>query len=106
MGRARGFTLAGMTEVWLRSNRRVLLMAMVPVLALGIVGGLLVMADSGAARAVGWVLASLSVALVGVLLRQLRQARIAFRDGEVLFSLRAGTPVAVPVEVVEAFFLG
>jgi hypothetical protein len=37
---------------------------------------------------------------------QLRRPRVAFEDGAVLFYLRSGPPFAVPVEVVEAFFLG
>ena len=45
------------------------------------------------------------VLLVGLLL-QLVRPRIAYRDKHVLFYLRTRTPIAVPVEVVEAFFLG
>jgi hypothetical protein len=95
-----------MTEIWLRANRRVLLFATVPVLALGIVGGLLALGVSNAARLLGWVLVAAAAVLLVGLLRQLRQGRIAYRNEEVLFNLRSGQPVAVPVEVVEAFFLG
>ena len=45
------------------------------------------------------------VLLVG-LLQQLFRPRIAYRDGHVLFYLQARSPIAVPVQVVEAFFLG
>jgi hypothetical protein len=31
---------------------------------------------------------------------------VAYANGKVLFYLRAGRPIAVPVEIVEAFFLG
>jgi hypothetical protein len=95
-----------MTEIWLRANRRVLLWAMVPALGLGIIGGLLARTDGSAAPVVGWVLLALTAVLVIGLLKQIRQARIAYRDSEVLFHLRSGAPVAVPAEVVEAFFLG
>ena len=44
--------------------------------------------------------------LVAALLAQLRQPRIAYADGQVLFHLDHGPPIAVPVELVEAFFLG
>jgi hypothetical protein len=96
-----------MTEVWLQPNRRVLALACVPAAALIAVGGLLeAVVDHAALRIAGWALAALGVALVIGLAGQLRRPRIAYRDGEVLFNLRAGAPVAVPAEVVEAFFLG
>ena len=53
-----------------------------------------------------WALIAASAFLLLGLVRQIRRPRIAYRDGEVLFNLRAGKPVAVPREVVEAFFLG
>ncbi|HMP05165.1 MAG TPA: hypothetical protein PJ982_02350, partial [Lacipirellulaceae bacterium] len=53
-----------------------------------------------------WALAGLGGLLVLGLANQWRQPRIAYRDGQVLFNLRAGRPVAVPAEAVEAFFLG
>ena len=40
------------------------------------------------------------------LLGQFRRPRIAYCDGDVLFHLRAGAPIAVPAEIVEAFFIG
>jgi hypothetical protein len=46
------------------------------------------------------------LSLVAALLVQIRQPRIAYRSGNVLFYLVAGEPIAVPVGVVEAFFLG
>jgi hypothetical protein len=96
-----------MTEVWLRANRRVLVFALIPTGLLALVGLLLGMTSEGkAARLVGWGLTIIGVVLVLGLLNQLRRPRIAFRDGTVLFNLRSGPPVAVPVEVVEAFFLG
>jgi hypothetical protein len=96
-----------MTEVWLHANRRVLLFALVPALALTIVGALLTRASAGvAARGIGWGLLLFGVVLIVGLINQVRRPRVAFRDGDVLFHLRSGAPVAVPAEVVEAFFLG
>jgi hypothetical protein len=96
-----------MREVWLHANRRVLLMAIVPALGLALVGAaLLGAADGGVVRGVAWALVGVGVVLTIGLTGQLRRPRIAFRDGEVLFNLRTGAPVTVPVEVVEAFFLG
>jgi hypothetical protein len=96
-----------MKEVWLRSNRRILMMAMVPAGALEIVGLLLVaLATTALLHSLGGILAALGIVLLIGLSNQFRQSRITFQDGQVLFNLRAGDPVAVPSEIVEAFFLG
>jgi hypothetical protein len=57
-------------------------------------------------RWLGIVLIAVGAGTAAVLLRQLSRPRIAFEDGDVLFYLRAGQPIAVPVEFVEAFFVG
>jgi hypothetical protein len=101
------YTRAPMTEVWLHANRRVLAMALAPTVLMALVGALLAMnAESKVLQAVGWALAALGVLLILGLVNQMRRPRIAYRNGEVLFNLRSGPPVAVPVAVVEAFFLG
>lgn len=96
-----------MTETWLAANRRVLGMAFVP---LGLVG--LVAAWAIGAAEVAWVraiartiFAAIAMLMAGLIF-QLRQPRVSYRRGEVLFHLRPRTPVAVPVDAVEAFFLG
>jgi hypothetical protein len=96
-----------MIEVWLRPNRRVLGMAVVPAASLAVIGALILnAAGSTPLRILASVMIALGAALVLGLVNQLRRPRIGYRDGEVLFYLRAGAPVAVPTEVVEAFFLG
>jgi hypothetical protein len=96
-----------MTEVWLHANRRVLMLALVPALGIEVVGVLLLTAaDSPVLRGLAWGLVALGAVLVIGLANQLRRPRIAFQDGHVLFNLRAAAPIAVPAEVVEAFFLG
>jgi hypothetical protein len=96
-----------MAEVWLRSNRRILAVGLIPGLAI-----------CGAAVALLWVTSepwirwtavpalAVGVLLVTVVARQLLRPRVAYADGYVLFYLRAGAPIAVPVRIVEAFFLG
>jgi hypothetical protein len=107
MHRHRAITLTIAMEIWLQANRRVLLWAMVPAAALAIVGGLLIARSSGLAlQIIGGALAAMGVAMCLGLLNQLRQPRISYRNGEVLFKLRSGQPVAVPAKFVEAFFLG
>jgi hypothetical protein len=96
-----------MTDIWLTSNRRVILMAMLPVGLLGAVSLAILARDPAP---IIHVLASLGLILViGLfvgLSQQLFRPRIAYRDRHVLFYLRARSPIAVPVRVVEAFFLG
>ena len=96
-----------MTEVWLQSNRRVLAMGLAPVvLGAGLGALLLATTDATGVRIVAYGLLAVSAALAIGILRQLGRPRISYRPDEVLFHLRSGQPVAVPREVVEAFFLG
>ncbi len=96
-----------MTEIWLRSNRRIIAMALLPgVLICGAALALLNITAVPGLRffAVGALIAGMF--LIGVVIRQLLRPRVGFADGKVLFYLRAGEPIDVPVQVVEAFFLG
>ena len=96
-----------MTEVWLQSNRRVLAMGLAPVvLGAGLGALLLATTDAAGFHLVAYGLLAVSAALAIGILRQLGGPRISYRPDEVLFHLRSGQPVAVPREVVEAFFLG
>ncbi len=96
-----------MSEVWLHPNRRVLLLAIVPVTILGGVGTAIIWSE--VLPLPHWLgvgcLGLAGVFLVG-LLRQLLQPRIAYRDGTVLFYLKAGGPIVTPLHVVEGFFQG
>jgi len=95
-----------MTEVWLHPNRRVLLLAAVPVgLLAGVSLALLSLATTAGWRIAAWLLLSIAVLLTFGLLQQLLRPRIAYREGKVLFYLKSGGPIAVPLPVVEAFFL-
>lgn len=96
-----------MTEAWLNSNRRVLSMALIPAGALALTGlALAANTQSTPLRIVAACLLAVGAAMSIGLVSQLLRPRIAYRDGEVLFYLRPGKPVAVPVHVVEAFFIG
>jgi hypothetical protein len=57
-------------------------------------------------RALGAALMLVGCGMVAVLIRHLFRPRIAYHEGHVLFQLRSGKPFAVPVHVVEAFFVG
>lgn len=99
-----------MRENWLKTNRRALMFGMLPPLVLVVLGVVLVWRGP----LPDWVwLPWLGVAfcvfgglLLGVLVTQLSRPRVAYDDGQVLFYLRSGPPLAVPVEIVEAFFIG
>ncbi len=96
-----------MTQVWLQSNRRVLLLALVPVgLLLGVSVALLNLGFGPVVKGGAWVGLFFSLLLILGLVAQFRRPRVAYREGEVLFYMRTGSPIAVPIEVVEAFFLG
>jgi hypothetical protein len=96
-----------MTDIWLTSNRRVIFMAMLPVGLLGAVSLAFLTRDAAPiVHVLAWLGLILVVALLIGLLQQLFRPRIAYRDNQVLFYLRPRSPIAVPVKVVEAFFLG
>ena len=99
-----------MPETWLRPNRRALGLGTLPPLVLSGIGGWMVVGDESVAggwwRWLGAAVALLSAGLVVALLVQLRRPRVAYGDGRVLFYLQSGPPIAVPVSVVESFFLG
>lgn len=100
-----------MAEVWLRQNTRAILFGMaVPTLLLLALlvwlTGWIVPAPQGGWRIAGWVIAGLVALMVAVLAVQLRQPRLAYHGGVLLVNLRAGRPIAVPIDVVEAFLLG
>lgn len=82
-------------------------MAMVPAGLLVVIGGLLLgMVSASPLKVFSWVLIVLGILLLVGLVGQLRRPRIAYAERKLLFFLRARQPVAVPVEHVEAFFLG
>lgn len=99
-----------MQETWLRPNQRAIWFGCIPPLGIAVLGAWLTFGAADARhtawRWTGGALTLVGVALAASLVAQLRRPRIAYRDGHVLFYLRAGRPIAVPADVVEAFFLG
>jgi hypothetical protein len=97
-------------ETWLQPNRRALWFGCVPPLVIAAVGAWLAMRPGESNGAVwswiGLAIVIIAVVVLGTLLRQLARPRIAYRDGQILFNLRSGSPIAVPVHIVEAFFIG
>ncbi len=96
-----------MTEIWLRSNRRILAVGTIPGVILCAASAILaVTTDFPGLRVLGGAGFIIGLGLLVVVVRQILRPRVAYADGHVLFYLRAGRPIAVPVHVVEAFFLG
>ena len=99
-----------MRETWLQPNRRAMLFGCVPPLILAGIGVWMIAGPAATAgslwRWVGVWMVIMSLAIVGLFVNQLRRPRVAFQAGQVLFFLRNGPPIAVPADVVEAFFLG
>jgi hypothetical protein len=99
-----------MRETWLKPNRRAILFGAVTPMLIAAGGAWLAFrgteSDASAWHWGGIVLLLLGLACTGQLLLQLRRPRIAFENGNVLFYLRSGSPIGVPVDVVEAFFAG
>ncbi|MEX0938433.1 MAG: hypothetical protein WDZ59_11285 [Pirellulales bacterium] len=100
-----------MQETWLKPNRRALLFGMSAPAIAALLGLLLVLEVIPGATATGWTITGWGLLVLGVLLLaglawQLTRPRIAYRNGHVLFFLRSGGPVAVPLDVVEGFLMG
>ncbi len=104
------FYSISMSEIWLRTNRRVLLLGMILPFVLVAVGLIVVLGriagDAVWVHVVGWLLFGLGLLLWGVIWVQVRVPRLAYANGQVLVYLRASGPIGVPVELVECFFFG
>jgi hypothetical protein len=99
-----------MRETWLKPNRRAIWFGCVLPLIIAAVGAWFVVqpgnSRSSASTWIGVGLLLAAAAALAGLVRMLSLPPISYRDGQVLFNLRAGQPIAVPVEIVEAFFVG
>jgi hypothetical protein len=97
-------------EIWLRPNRRILLVAAVAPALLVLLGLVVALGVFGTAPAAARAVAAASAILGGVLLALLawffRQPRLAFDGRHLLVNLRAARPIDVPIEHVECFLLG
>lgn len=99
-----------MRETWLRTNRRALAFGTVSPAVLAILGiGLFLRGSASDSNWLTWLGATFAVlggGLVAAIVMQMRLPRVAYQNGEVLFNLRSGPPIPVPIELVEAFFIG
>ena len=100
-----------MAETWLKANTRVLAMGTIPVVLLGLLGGVLASGlipaiDHRWLRVVGGVIVAVATLLVAGLLRQMTRPRLACDGTHLLVDFAATGSFQVPLEVVEVFFQG
>ncbi len=97
-----------MTEVWLRSNSRIIAAGLILPAAIMGAGALVLLVAGGtfASNWVGWGLIAAGAALGAVLIWQLRLPRLAYDGKSLLVFARSESPVRVPIEFVECFFVG
>jgi fumarate reductase subunit D len=97
-------------EVWVRSNRRVMLVACVApllLLVLGLAVATNVLVDAPwIARVLAGLLAGLGAMFLSMLLWYGRMPRLAYDGRHLLVFLRTSGPLEVPIEIVECFLLG
>jgi len=99
-----------MTEVWLKQNRRAVLMGMLFPIVAELIGLTIATVGWFAPQTVlFWIGTTIFVlaqmALIGVAAHA-ATPRIAYRDGNLYLYVRSGGPVRVPIGVVEGFLLG
>ena len=99
-----------MRETWLETNRRALWFGTLPPLVFIGLGTWVTWNFASSElpwlKWLGVVMIAVGSCLVGAMLAHMRRPRIAYENGKVLFNLQNGAPIPVPVELVEAFFIG
>jgi hypothetical protein len=94
-------------EIWLRSNWRAgLALGIFPALVLIVAVIMLARSQATALVWAGWLLAIVSAGLLLLIVMSSRRPRLAYGAGQLLVYLSGRSPIGVPVEVVECFFLG
>ena len=79
-----------MTEVWLHSNRRILLLSLVPAGLLGGAGAMLLNLELGwLVGVLAWIALAISGILITGLILQLTKPRVAYRENHVLLEIRS-----------------
>lgn len=100
-----------MPEVWLRANRRALLLGMLLPALLLVASGWLLGVSLLAEMWIGWTVVAALGLLIGAyvaiqLFFWMRIPRLAYENEQLLVYLDSATPTRVPIEIVECFFLG
>jgi hypothetical protein len=97
-----------MTEVWLQANRRSGLwpLAFGLVSAAGMLTASAFVPDDGVIRPILWLVAATDMLAAFALAYLSNLPRLAFDGRSLLMRIRNGSPIRVPIELVEAFLIG
>ena len=105
-----------MGEVWLKPNRRALTIAWALCLTLTLIlgaaaatvpsWGIASRLFNGVCLFAAWFLVGLGGLTTIAIAIDFGLPRVGYRNGQIYFRLRPGSPIAVPLEIVEAFLLG
>jgi hypothetical protein len=95
-------------ETWIAPNHRIIGLALMLPATLFLAGTVTYITSGTRSwqSTAGILMMAVSAALIALLVRAQLRPRVAYRTGRVEFYLRGGQPLAVPIEHVEAFFLG
>jgi hypothetical protein len=98
-----------MAEVWLRPNRRVLVLGMILPGIIFVIGLIHLWGARSEAKwalpQVGWALSIVGAIPLGLLISFSVRPRLAYQRGELLVYLRSNKPISVPVEYIECCFV-
>lgn len=100
-----------MREVWLRTNRRAILLGMLLPATIAILGAALASSALLLGAAWWWLGLGLLFGVAGIIMLAslawwLNLPRLAYETGELLVFLDRRQPIRVPIDIVEVFFLG
>jgi len=100
-----------MVRTWLHPNRRAVLLGMLLPTTFAVIGllwalGVIPQGSGPTYQVLGIMLFVLAVLVLILLGLQLGLPRIGYRAGYVVFNVRSGRPIRVPIDVVEGFLLG
>lgn len=100
-----------MHECWLRTNRRALALGLIIPLIIAAIGFGMALGIHGEGlvaylRWLGWAFVVIGCFVAGVLIQLIRTPRLAYHDGYLCVYVNEITPIEVPIDIVECFFLG
>lgn len=98
-----------MSQPWLHNNRRLLLPLSIPALLLALIGVVCSLAGVWSWRPlmlIGLALVVIALTFKVAAWSYFRRPRLSYEPGTLLVHLGVGRTIAVPVEIVECFFMG
>src|SRR5688572_28575047 len=108
LGRSSVFPRSSMPrEIWLRKNQRLFAaFAILPIALIVVAATMLITIPAPTGYWAAGVTAGIAAVTLVVLAVRSRLPRMAFDKGHLEVFLSGGTPIRVPIQIVECFFLG